>query len=46
MSAQVIEVGEKLIVIESLEYRMVNNRLVITDNRDFSLDINEFGSVV
>lgn len=45
MSAQVIEVGEKLIVIESLEYRMVNNRLVITDNRGFSLDINEFGSV-
>ena len=31
------------VVIESLEYRMVNNRLAITDNRDFSLDINEFG---
>ena len=31
------------VAIESLQYRIVDKRLVITDNRDFFLDINEFG---
>ena len=31
--------------IASLEYRVVNQRLVVTDLRDFSLDINEFGTL-
>ena len=29
--------------VESLEYRYIENRLVITDRKGFSLDINEFG---
>lgn len=31
------------IAIASLEYRSVEKRLVITDGKHFSLDINEFG---
>ena len=31
------------VAIESLEYRYIEKRLVITDSRNFSLDINEFG---
>lgn len=31
--------------IPSLEYRMVNDRLVIIDKNGFSLDINEFGAI-
>jgi len=31
------------VAIESLAYRIVDKRLVITDGRDFFLDINEFG---
>lgn len=29
--------------IESLEYKIVDKRLVVTDTRGFVLDINEFG---
>lgn len=29
--------------IAALEYRVVENRLVVTDTRGFTLDINEFG---
>ena len=31
------------VALESLEYRIVDKRLVITDSRDFAMDINEFG---
>ncbi len=31
------------VVIAELSYQTVNNRLVVTDGRDFLLDINEFG---
>lgn len=31
------------VAIESLEYRFIERRLVITDGGDFSLDILEFG---
>ncbi len=31
------------VAIESLEYRFVSERLVVTDNSGFALDINEFG---
>ena len=31
------------VAMESLEYRTKDKRLVITDSRNFSLDINEFG---
>jgi len=31
------------VAIESLEYRIIEKRLVITDRKRFSLDINEFG---
>ncbi len=31
------------VAIESLEYRYINQRYVVTDGKDFSLDINEFG---
>ena len=29
--------------INELEYTFVEKRLVVTDNREYSLDINEFG---
>jgi hypothetical protein len=32
------------VAIESLEYRFIEKRLAVTDNGDFSLDINEFGA--
>jgi hypothetical protein len=32
------------VAIESLEYRFIEKRLSLTDNGDFSLDINEFGA--
>jgi hypothetical protein len=31
------------VAIESLQYRLIGNRLVVTDSGDFALDINEFG---
>jgi hypothetical protein len=31
------------VVIDELTYRTVDNRLVVTDDKDFTLDINEFG---
>lgn len=31
------------VAIESIEYRFLEKRLVITDRKDFILDINEFG---
>lgn len=31
--------------IPSLEYRMVNDRLVVVDKSGFSLDVNEFGAI-
>ena len=31
------------VAIESLEYRSIGKRLVVTDGRNFALDINEFG---
>ena len=31
------------VAIESLEYRFIERRLVVTDGGDFNLDIHEFG---
>ena len=31
--------------IEALEYRFIEKRMVVTDNKGFTLDINEFGSL-
>lgn len=31
------------VVIASLEYRVIENRLAVTDGASFALDINEFG---
>ena len=31
------------VALELLEYRLIDKRLVVTDSRDFVLDINEFG---
>ena len=31
------------VTIESLQYRLIDKRLVVTDGKGFALDINEFG---
>ena len=34
------------VAIESLDYRFIEKRLVVTDSKNFALDINEFGPLV
>jgi len=39
----IVNVIPEGVEIESLQYEFVNQRLVVTDQAGFSLDINEFG---
>jgi hypothetical protein len=39
----VVNILPREISIASLEYRLVEKHIVVTDGRDFTLDINEFG---
>ena len=42
-SGQIVNRIPRDVSIDSLEYRTVDNRLVVTDRKEFSLDIHEFG---
>jgi hypothetical protein len=36
----------RAVAIDSLEYRLIEKHLVVTDNLNFALDINEFGHLI
>jgi hypothetical protein len=42
-AGHIINVIPREVDLSSLQYRVVAGRLAITDSRDFSLEINEFG---
>lgn len=44
-AGNIVNVIPEGVQIESLHYRFANQRLVITDDAGFSLDINEFGPI-
>ena len=43
-SGAVITMIPQRVELSALRYELVNKRLVVTDGKDFSLDINEFGA--
>ena len=42
-AGHIINVIPQEVSLNALQYRIIAGRLAITDNRDFSLEINEFG---
>jgi hypothetical protein len=42
-AGHIINVIPQEVDVQALQYRVVAGRLAITDSRDFSLEINEFG---
>jgi hypothetical protein len=42
-AGHIINVIPREVDLDALQYRVTNRRLVITDGKEFSLEINEFG---